>query len=80
MRIALVQQHASENVEDNRIRGLQAMETAARQGAQLICFAELGFEPFYPQSPADGDVSSLAETIRPCAGARNCQFSQKKTL
>ena len=48
MRIALVQQHASENVEDNRIRGLQAMETAARQGAQLICFAELGFEPFYP--------------------------------
>jgi N-carbamoylputrescine amidase len=63
MRIALVQQHATENVEDNRIRGLQAMETAARQGAQLICFAELGFEPFYPQSPADGDVSSLAETI-----------------
>jgi len=63
LRIALVQQHASESPADNRARGLKALEEAAAQGAQLICFAELGFEPFYPQSPADGDVSSLAETI-----------------
>ncbi len=63
MRIALIQQHASEDPADNRARGLDALEAAARQGAQLICFAELGFEPFYPQSPAEGDVSSLAETI-----------------
>ena len=63
MRIALIQQHASEDPADNRARGLGALEAAARGGAQLICFAELGFEPFYPQSPAEGDVSSLAETI-----------------
>ena len=63
MNIALIQQHASASPAANREKGLQFLEEAAGQGAQLICFAELGFEPFYPQSPADGDVSSLAETI-----------------
>jgi len=63
LKIALIQQHASEDPAENRTRGLSALEKAASQGAQLLCFAELGFEPFYPQSPAEGDVSSLAETI-----------------
>ena len=37
---------------DNIARGLRAFEAAARGGAELVCFAELAFEPFYPQNPA----------------------------
>ncbi len=53
MKIALVQQHASLDKIDNLTRGLAATRTAAADGAEVICFAELAFEPFYPQVPAD---------------------------
>ena len=60
MRIALVQQHASADRSDNVSRGLAAMERAARDGANLIAFAELAFEPFHPQRPASSRVKDLA--------------------
>ena len=63
MKIALVQQHASRNKIDNVARGLASLETAARAGAQLACFAELAFEWFHPQKPAGGNVRELAEPI-----------------
>jgi len=63
MRIALVQQPATESREANRARGLKAADEAARLGAQLVCFAELAFDPFYPQARPEGDVKDLAETI-----------------
>lgn len=63
MNIALVQQYATEDKADNLRRGLKAIEEAAQNGAQLVCFAELAFEPFYPQNRAVSDVSHLAETI-----------------
>jgi N-carbamoylputrescine amidase len=63
MRIALVQQHATKDKAANVARGLRAFETAARAGAELVCFAELAFEPFYPQNPAGPDVRALAEPI-----------------
>lgn len=63
MRIALVQQHATHDREDNLRRGLQALEAAARSGADLVCFAELAFEPFYPQRPAGAKVRALAEEV-----------------
>jgi N-carbamoylputrescine amidase len=63
MRIALIQQRASENREVNRQRGLEALEKAAEQGAQVVCFAELSFERFYPQEPATSDKLRLAEPI-----------------
>ena len=50
MKIAMVQQHAGPDKRDNVARGLRAFETAARAGAQVIGFAELAFEPFYPQT------------------------------
>ena len=53
MKIALVQQHAGPDKADNLARGLATARSAARDGAQLIVFAELAFEPFYPQVPAD---------------------------
>jgi len=63
MRLALVQQHAGEDPEDNLRRGIAAAERAARRGAELICFAELAFSRFHPQRPAVGDVSRLAEPV-----------------
>jgi predicted amidohydrolase len=63
MKIALIQQHVSADKSANRARGLAAAREAARQGAQLIGFAELAFEGFYPQRPAGSDFLELAEPI-----------------
>ncbi len=63
MKIALIQQHASADKAENLARGLSRFDEAATQGAKLVCFAELAFEPFYPQRIASGDVSSHAETV-----------------
>jgi beta-ureidopropionase len=62
-RIALVQQSVVSDRQKNLERGLQAVETAARQGAALVCFAELAFEPFYPQSRAEQGFEALAESV-----------------
>jgi predicted amidohydrolase len=63
MRIALVQQRATPDKQSNVERGLEALRAAADNGANLVCYAELAFEPFYPQRPAGPDVASLAEPI-----------------
>ena len=63
MKLALVQQHCSDDKEDNVARGLEAVSLAYEKGADLICFAELAFEPFYPQHDNPGDPLSLAEPI-----------------
>lgn len=63
VRIALVQQRATADKADNLARGLAAIETAAARGAELVAFAELAFEPFYPREPARPGVADLAEPI-----------------
>jgi N-carbamoylputrescine amidase len=63
MRIALIQQHASLDKHDNVARGLRAVESAARRGAQVVAFAELAFEPFYPQNPAGPESRTQAEPV-----------------
>ncbi len=63
MKIALIQQKASKDKYANLKKGLAAAEEAARNGAQLAVFAELAFEPFYPQHPAGKDKIRLAEAI-----------------
>ncbi|MHC4959456.1 MAG: nitrilase-related carbon-nitrogen hydrolase [Planctomycetota bacterium] len=63
MRIALVQQPASTDRDANRRRGLEAIARAAGQGAQVVCFAELAFERFYPQVHATPATLALAEPV-----------------
>jgi len=63
MRLALVQQRVTSGKPENVARGLRAMEAAARAGARVVCFAELAFEPFYPQRPAAGDEAARAEPV-----------------
>lgn len=63
MKIALIQQHASKDVEDNLRRGIKAFGQAASAGADLVAFPELAFLPFLPQFPAVSDFSSKAEPV-----------------
>jgi N-carbamoylputrescine amidase len=63
VRIALIQQHATKDKAANVARGLASLETAARNGAEFACYAELAFEWFYPQVPADDGFRQLAEPL-----------------
>ncbi len=63
MRLALIQQPAGPDREANLRRGLDAARRAAADGAQVICFAELAFTPFWPQRPAGPDARLLAEPV-----------------
>ncbi|MGH8241778.1 MAG: nitrilase-related carbon-nitrogen hydrolase [Steroidobacteraceae bacterium] len=63
MKIALIQQRATRDKQQNIARGLVNLEAAASNAAQLACFAELALEWFHPQHPATGDVRGLAEPL-----------------
>ena len=63
MKIALIQQHATESIEDNLNRGLDNFRRAAESGAEVIAFAELAFTPFFPQHPAGPASQNKAESI-----------------
>ena len=63
MIIAIIQQHASSDNEDNLKRGLIAIDKASEQGAELAVFAELAFTRFFPQKHASGSVSHLSEKV-----------------
>ncbi len=63
MKIGLIQQYASEDIEENIKRGLKAFEIASGEGVDLIAYAELSFEPFYPQRYSAGKNLSLAQSI-----------------
>jgi N-carbamoylputrescine amidase len=63
IKIALIQQNCSEDIAKNQEKGVVAVKKAAVQGANIICFAELGFEPFYPQVPTSNNNLDLSEPI-----------------
>jgi N-carbamoylputrescine amidase len=63
MKIALVQQHAFLEYEENLKRGVNAFREAAGAGADLIAFAELAFLRFLPQFPSTPAALAKAETI-----------------
>jgi len=62
MRIALVQMSMEESPEPNLGKALAYVREAAGKGAELVCFPELQFSPFFPQSPG-GDASRYAMGI-----------------
>jgi beta-ureidopropionase len=63
MKIALVQQHATRDYEENLQRGIDAICQAAQQGAKLVAFAELAFTWFWPQIPATEEFLAKSEPI-----------------
>lgn len=63
MKIALIQQKCSNDKAKNLEKGLASARKAAEEGAQVICFAELAFEPFYPQHQNPENPAKHAEEI-----------------
>jgi len=63
MKIALIQQHATEDRRANVARGLELLEEAAANGAELAAYPELAFDRFFPQKPAGEGFRDLAETV-----------------
>jgi len=62
-KLALVQQKCSKDIAANQEKGIDAVKKAAEEGANIVCFAELAFEPFYPQEPASKNIFDLSEPI-----------------
>lgn len=73
MKIALVQQHATKDYEENLQRGIEAFHQAAKKGVELVAFAELAFSTFLPQIPATPE--SLAKS-EPIPGPATEKFSE----
>jgi N-carbamoylputrescine amidase len=63
MKLALIQQHATDSRQDNLSRGIKAVEEAAHRGADLVAFAELAFDKFFPQHPAGKEYLAHAEPV-----------------
>jgi len=63
MKIALVQQHATEDRELNTQLGIEAVREAADRGAQLVAFPELSFLRFFPQRKRNEQHEPWSETI-----------------
>lgn len=51
MKLCMCQMAMSSKIEENLGWSLQAMEQAAKEGAELILFPELQLTPFFPQYP-----------------------------
>jgi predicted amidohydrolase len=63
MKIALIQQHSSKDMNRNLKRGVDLFKKAAENGAQLISYAELSFSYFLPQNPINPKDLEKAEQI-----------------
>lgn len=63
MRIALIQNRAGTDREENLRRALIAMGDARQAGAQLVVFPELALDRFFPQYRVCGWADSVAEPI-----------------
>ncbi len=63
MKLVLVQQRAAKDITANINKAVGSVKEAAKNGANIICFAELAFTPFYPQKPSVRNNFELTETI-----------------
>jgi N-carbamoylputrescine amidase len=77
MKIALIQQAATEDIQTNIDRGTEAVRRAADQGTHLIVFAELAFLPFFPQARGDSRAGTWAETVPGPTTDKFCALAAK---
>lgn len=61
--VALAQVAASQDHESNICGALDLIRRAGREGAELICFPEMGFDRFFPQFRACPEFFDLAERV-----------------
>lgn len=62
-KIASAQVSATDSREENIRNAFVLMERARGEGASLICFPEMAFDPFFPRVRADKWYFALAESI-----------------
>lgn len=77
MKIALIQQAAGPDFSRNLESGVERFKIAAEAGAQLIAYAELAFQPFFPQKRRSGDSKPQAETVPGPTTERFSQLAQE---
>jgi predicted amidohydrolase len=77
VKLALIQQHATNDKTSNVARGLRAVDEAADAGASVAIFAELAFERFHPQRQARGSVLDLAEPVPGPTTQAFCERARK---
>jgi len=63
MKVAVAQTHGTSDVEDNRRRVAQLIQSAAGQGADVILFPEMSVLEFFPRIPHRYEYFDLAEPI-----------------
>ncbi len=63
IKIALGQVSVSRDVESNILKGIDYIKKASESEAEIICFPEMSFCPFFPQYNADRQYFDLAEKI-----------------
>jgi beta-ureidopropionase len=63
MKIALIQQHASPDREENIQRGINALHEAHNSGARMAVYPELAFQRFFPQRRRQEQAAPWAETV-----------------
>ncbi len=63
MKIAFIQQKSVNDRKYNISKAIHSVEKAVESGSKIICFAELAFDPFYPQKPATAKELQKAEAI-----------------
>jgi predicted amidohydrolase len=77
MKIALIQQHATKDYEENLQRGIEAFRKAAQKGAELVAFAELAFSWFLPQIKATPQSLGRAESIPGPTSEKFCKLAKE---
>lgn len=63
VRVALAQTSAGTDISENLDKAESFMRKAANEGAQMICYPEMGFMRFFPQFRSDKKYFQFAETI-----------------
>ncbi len=74
MRIALVQQHATEDDAENLSRALDQIGSATDDGADVVAFAELATTRFFPQFRGH---STARESAQPIPGPMSDQVAER---
>jgi len=80
IRLALAQMAASENLAANQQKGLDWVKQAAQEGAQIICFSELGLLPFFPQYRAEKKFFQWAEALDGPTIQRFCEATSREHI
>ena len=80
MKIALIQQHATDDKAINIQRGLDNIDTAAANGAECAMFAELTFTRFFPQYHADTSNRIESEFIPGTTSNLFCEKAKKHNM